>query len=79
MKKLFVFKAICASPWLFATSSAAATDVFSGIYSVVNPETGAEMDVMKIRKYADGYGVFSYLGGEEVQRGSLPAKENEGA
>jgi hypothetical protein len=43
-----------------ALGFAADADVFSGIYSVVNPETGAEVDVMKIRKYEDGYGIFSY-------------------
>lgn len=79
MKKLFVLRAACAGFWFFAASSAAETDVFSGIYSIVNPETGAEVDVMKIRKYTDGYGVFSYMSGEEVQRGAIYAVEAAGA
>jgi hypothetical protein len=80
MKKSFVLKAACAGLWFFATTSAADTDVFSGIYSIVNPETGAEVDVMKIRKYSTGYGVFSYMGyGDEVQRGSFKAVESAGA
>lgn len=79
MKKLFVFKAACVGLWFFAASSAADTDVFSGIYSIVNPESGADVDVMKIRRYADGYGVFSYLGDEEVQRGAIHAVEAAGA
>lgn len=79
MKKLFILRAACAGLWFLAASSAADTDVFSGIYSIIDPETGAEVDVMKIRKYADGYGVFSYMGGEEVQRGSIKAIEAAGA
>lgn len=79
MKKLFALRAACAGFWFFAASSAADTDVFSGIYSIVNAENGAEVDVIKIRKYTDGYGYFSYLGGEEVQRGAINAVETAGA
>lgn len=57
-----------------ALAAAADPDVFSGIYSVTDPVTGVEVDVLKIRKYADGYGVFSYLSGE-APRGSLRARE----
>jgi hypothetical protein len=69
MKKLVSLSAAGIGLWLLAASAAASTDVFSGIYSVVNPATGGEVDVMKIRPYPGGYGVFSYLGGDEVQRG----------
>lgn len=79
MKKIFALRAACAGFWFFAASSAADTDVFSGIYSIVSPETGAEVDVMKIRKYPDGYGVFSYMSGEEVQRGPIDAVETAAA
>ena len=79
MKKLFALRAACAGFWFIAASSAADTDVFSGIYSIVSPETGAEVDVMKIRKYPDGYGVFSYMSGEEVQRGPINAAETAAA
>jgi hypothetical protein len=74
MKKLFLLGGL-STMMVFAQGHASNTDVFSGIYSVVNPETGAEVDVMKIRKYEDGYGVFSYLGGDEVQRGAISASE----
>lgn len=75
MKKSFALKVACAAFWFYAASSAADTDVFSGIYSFIDPVTGAEQDILKIRKYAGGYGVFSYLGGEEVQRGAIDAAE----
>ncbi len=77
MKNLFLFSGLCAALFT-APSRAVDTDMFSGIYSVVNPETGAEVDVMKIRKYEDSYGVFSYLGGNEVQQGSISATEVTG-
>ncbi|MYM72675.1 hypothetical protein GTP56_10745 [Duganella sp. FT134W] len=78
MKKIYLLSSLAALLIVAAPGFAADTDVFSGIYSVVNPETGAEVDVMKIRKYEDGYGVFSYLGGDEVQRGSISAAEAAG-
>ncbi|MYN41263.1 hypothetical protein GTP55_18020 [Duganella sp. FT109W] len=78
VKKIYLQSSLAALLIVAAPGFAADTDVFSGIYSVVNPETGAEVDVMKIRKYEDGYGVFSYLGGDEVQRGSISAAEAEG-
>jgi hypothetical protein len=80
MNKLSVFRAACVGLWFFAASSFADTDVFSGIYSIVNPATGAETDVMKIRKYSKDYGWFTYMGqGEEVQHGVHKAVESVGS
>lgn len=67
----------CAGLWFFAANSVADTDVFSGIYSIVNPATGAETDVIKIRKYSKYYGWFTYMGrSEEVQHGVHKAVES---
>ena len=80
MNKLSFFRAACAGLWFFAANSVADTDVFSGIYSIVKPATGAETDVMKIRKYAKDYGWFTYMGrGEEVQHGVHKAVESVGS
>lgn len=79
MKRLIVLKAACIGLWFLAADSSAQTDVFSGIYSIVDPATGTETDVMKVRKYSKDYGWFTYMArGEEVQRGSYRAVEAVG-
>lgn len=74
MKTMFAQRLILMSLALPALAAAADPDVFSGIYSAIDPVTGREVDVLKIRKYSDGYGVFFYLSGE-APRGSLKAVE----
>lgn len=71
---MFAQRLILMSLALPALAAAADLDVFSGIYSVIDPVTGREVDVLKIRQYGDGYGVFFYLSGE-APRGSLKAVE----
>lgn len=75
MKTMFAKCLIPMSLALPALAAAADPDVFSGIYSVTDPVTGIEVDVLKIRQYSDGYGVFFYLSGE-APRGSLRATES---
>lgn len=59
MKTLLTVAAGCLALSLPAVSGAADTDLFSGIYSTVDPSTGAEVDLLKIQKFLDtGYNVF---------------------
>lgn len=59
MKTLLAAAAGCLALSLPAVSGAAEADLFSGIYSTVDPYTGAEVDLLKIAKFLDdGYSVF---------------------
>jgi len=78
MKTLLAAAVGCFALSLPAVSGAADTDVFSGIYSVTDPMTGTEVDVMKVRKYSNGYRLFSYMGRTEGREGSIPSMEDNG-
>lgn len=78
IKTLLAATTICAALMLPASAIAADADVFSGIYSITDPVTGAEVDVMKIRKFGKTYGVFTYLGRTEGREGPLAAAEDNG-
>ncbi|WP_332855165.1 hypothetical protein [Duganella sp. S19_KUP01_CR8] len=63
MKTLLTVAAGCLALSLPAVSGAADKDVFSGIYSTIDPHTGAEVDMLKIQKFLDdGYTVFINAG-----------------
>lgn len=59
MKTLLTVAAGCLALSLPAVGGAADKDLFSGIYSTVDPYTGAEVDLLKILPFLDGeYSVF---------------------
>lgn len=63
MKTLLTVAAGCLALSLPAVGGAAETDSFSGIYSTIDPRTGAEVDLLKVRKFLDdGYSVYISAG-----------------
>ena len=59
MKTLLAVAASCLSLALPAVGQSAEADPFTGIYSTIDPRTGAEVDMLKIHKFLDdGYTVL---------------------
>ncbi|RFP11929.1 MULTISPECIES: DUF3304 domain-containing protein [unclassified Duganella] len=59
MKTLLAIATSCLSLTMPAIGQSADGDPFTGIYSTIDPRTGVEVDLLKIRKFLDdGYTVF---------------------